>query len=675
MNPLLQESTLRHGAIPYDQIKAEHFLPGIKEAIRIGKENLDKVKSLPASFENTIEGIEFADDYVSYVSNIFFGLYSAHCTEDIEQISEEFNSILTKYFNSISLDADLYLKVKEAKENTKIDGLNDEQKTLLDKMNKSFVRNGAELSEDNKNIIRSIDEEMSALEVKFTENVRKATNAYQLVVEGKVDINGIPDNAVEAAATLASEKGFDGKWMFTLHFPSYLPFMQNCKSSKLREKMSKARQTVAFGGEFDNTNSVLRMLELKHQRANLLGYKTHADFILEERMAKDPKTVDDFLENIKSKAKPASLDEVKELKDLKKDLDGDDTLHSWDLSFYTQILKKKKLDIDDEVLRPYLKLENVIDGVFKIAENLFDIEFKQVDDLPTWHEDVKTFEVFNKNASFIGLFYCDFHPREEKRPGAWMSDTVAQGMMFGKIGTPQIHNTCNFTKPTKSKPSLLTLNEVETLFHEFGHGLHGLLSKCHYKSIAGTNVLWDFVELPSQIMENWVKEKECLDLFAIHFETGEKIPADIIEKIKKSATFQEGYATMRQVSLATLDMKLHTTDPKEIKDLAAFEKNVLSEFKFTDDDGFDKSMLASFGHIFPHGGYSSGYYSYKWAEVLDADAFEAFKEKSIFDKDVAKKFRENILEKGGSIHPMELYKAFRGKEPSVDPLLRRAGLI
>jgi peptidyl-dipeptidase Dcp len=675
MNPLLQESTLRHGAIPYDQIKAEHFLPGIKEAIRIGKENLDKVKSLPASFENTIEGIEFADDYVSYVSNIFFGLYSAHCTEDIEKISEEFNSILTKYYNSISLDADLYLKVKEAKENTKIDSLNDEQKTLLDKMNKSFVRNGAELSEDNKNIIRSIDEEMSALEVKFTENVRKATNAYQLVVEDKVDIDGIPDNAVEAAATLANEKGFDGKWMFTLHFPSYLPFMQNCKNSKLREKMSKARQTVAFGGEFDNTNSVLRMLELKYQRANLLGYKTHADFILEERMAKDPKTVDDFLENIKSKAKPASLDEVKELKDLKKDLDRDDTLHSWDLSFYTQILKKKKLDIDDEVLRPYLKLENVIDGVFKIAENLFDIEFKQVDDLPTWHEDVKTFEVFNKNASFIGLFYCDFHPREEKRPGAWMSDTVAQGMMFGKIGTPQIHNTCNFTKPTKSKPSLLTLNEVETLFHEFGHGLHGLLSKCHYKSIAGTNVLWDFVELPSQIMENWVKEKECLDLFAIHFETGEKIPADIIEKIKKSATFQEGYATMRQVSLATLDMKLHTTDPKEIKDLAAFEKNVLSEFKFTDDDGFDKSMLASFGHIFPHGGYSSGYYSYKWAEVLDADAFEAFKEKSIFDKDVAKKFRENILEKGGSIHPMELYKAFRGKEPSVDPLLRRAGLI
>jgi peptidyl-dipeptidase Dcp len=675
MNPLLQQSTLRHGAIPYDQIRGEHFLPGIQEAIRIGKENLDKVKSHPASFENTIEGIEFADDYVGYVSNIFFGLYSAHCTEDIEKISEEFNSILTKYYNSISLDADLFLKVKEAKENTNLENLNDEQKTLLDKMYKSFVRNGAELSEDDKNIIRSIDEEMSALEVKFTENVRKATNDYQLVVEDKVDINGIPDNAVEAAATLAAEKGFDGKWMFTLHFPSYLPFMQNCKNSKLRKKMSKARQTVAFGGEFDNTNSVLRMLKLKQQRANLLGYKTHADFILEERMAKDPKTVTDFLENIKSKAKPASLMEVKELKELKKELDGNENLHSWDLSFYTQILKKKKLDIDDEVLRPYLKLENVIDGVFKIAENLFDIEFKQVSDLPTWHEDVKTFEVFNKDSSFIGLFYCDFHPREEKRPGAWMSDTVAQGMMFGKIGTPQIHNTCNFTKPTKSKPSLLTLNEVETLFHEFGHGLHGLLSKCHYKSIAGTNVLWDFVELPSQIMENWVKEKECLDLFAIHFETGEKIPADIIEKIKKSATFQEGYATMRQVSLATLDMKLHTTDPKEITDLAAFEKDVLSEFKFTDDDGFDISMLASFGHIFPHGGYSSGYYSYKWAEVLDADAFEAFKEKSIFDKDVAKKFRENILEKGGSIHPMELYKAFRGKEPSVDPLLRRAGLL
>lgn len=675
MNPLLQESTLRHGAVPYDKIKGEHFLPAIKEAIERANKNLDDVKNKTASFENTIEGIEFADDYVGYVSGIFFGLYSAHCTEDIEKVSEEFNSILTKYYNNISLDQDLYAKVKEVKESVDLARLSNEQKMLLEKTNKSFVRNGAKLSNEDKEVIRSIDEEMSALEVKFTENVRKGTNAFHLVIDKKEDIVGIPDNAVEAAANLAKEKGKEGAWIFTLHFPSYLPFMQNCKNAQLRKVMSTAKQTVAFGGEFDNTKNVKRMLELKRKRATLLGYETHAHFILEERMAKDPKTVIDFLENIKSKAKPASDEEVKELKELKRELEGNDDLFSWDLAFYTRILKKRKLDIDDEILRPYLKLENVIDGVFKIAENLFDIEFKQVNDLPTWHKDVKTFEVFNKDSSFIGLFYCDFHPREEKRPGAWMSDTVPQGMMFGKLGTPQIHNTCNFTKPTETKPSLLTLNEVETLFHEFGHGLHGLLSKCHYKSIGGTNVLWDFVELPSQIMENWVKEKECLDLFAKHFETGETIPEDIIEKIKKSSTFQEGYATMRQVSFATLDMKLHTLDPKEITDLASFEKEVFEEFKFTDEDDIEKSMLASFGHIFPHGGYSSGYYSYKWAEVLDADAFEAFKEKSIFDKEVAKKFKENILEKGGSVHPMELYIAFRGKEPNVDPLLRRAGLL
>jgi peptidyl-dipeptidase Dcp len=674
MNPLLNLSDLRHNAVPYDKIKAEHFIPAIKVAIESGKANIEKLKNLEPSFENTIEGLEFADDQVTYVQGVFSSLYYAHCTDDIQAISEEFQSLLTKYYNGISLDAVLFEKVKAVKEKTNIESLDVEGQMLLTKMYKSFVRNGAELNSTDKETIAKIDEEMSSLDIKFSDNIRKHTAAFIHFVDNKDELKGLPEGALEAAATLAKEKGQEGKWAFTLQAPSFVPVLESCENRELRKLIQQARSSTAFGGEFDNEANVRRMLELKEQRAKLLGYTNHSEFILEEQMAKTPATVFSFLKEIGDKAKPVAIKEFEELKRIKKEQTGDDSFFNYDNSFYAQALKKQELNFDDEAVRPYLKLENVISGVFDIAERLFEISFKEVSDLPTFHDDVKTFEVYTNDGSFIGLFYCDFHPRKEKGPGAWMNDVVPGGMMFGKQGHPHIHNTCNFTKPTESKPSLLTLNEVETLFHEFGHGLHGLLTKCKYKSQAGTNVLRDFVELPSQVMENWVKEKECLDLFAKHYETGEIIPQELVDKIVKASNFLEGNATLRQISFSMLDMNLHNTPIDEIKDLNKFENDILNDYFFYDLEG-KGSMLCSFGHIFSHSGYSSGYYSYKWAEVLDADAFEAFKEKSIFDKDVAKKFKENILEKGGSVHPMELYKAFRGSEPSVDPLLKRAGLL
>lgn len=674
MEHLLKLSGLRYDAIPYDKIKGEDYIPALKKAMEIGKANIEKIKSVTeANFENTIEALESSDDEVSYIAGVYYGLYSAHCTDDIQKISEEFSNLLTKYNNDITLDLEIFEKVKYVYDNQDKEDLSLEQKRVLDKFYKSFTRNGALLNENQKQTIRQIDEEMAKLDMKFNENVRNATNDFILIIEDEKDLEGMPEGIIEAAKAEADRRELDNKWVFTLQYPSLRPFMQYCQNRELRAKMAQAQNRKAFGGEFDNTANVKRMIELKDQRAKLLGYKNHSHFILEERMAQNPETVFKFLNDLHDKARPAADRDKQKLVDLKTELTGDADFQSYDAPFYTEILKKRELDLDDEILRPYFKLENVVDGVFDIATKLYDIKFKEAPDLPVFHEDVKVYEVYNMDDSFIGLFYTDFFPREEKRPGAWMNDIVSQGKMFGKIRHPHVSITCNFTKPTPTKPSLLTLMEVLTLFHEFGHALHGLLSKCTYRSVAGTNVYWDFVELPSQIMENWVTEKECLDLFAVHYETGEKIPAELVEKIKKTGQFLEGLATLRQLSFGFLDMELHNTDPAEIKDIAAFEGNVMKNYDPYPRTG--GNMLCSFGHIFPHGGYSSGYYSYKWAEVLDADAFEAFKENGIFDKKTASAFKENILEKGGSIDAMETYENFRGHKPDVEPLLRRAGLL
>lgn len=674
MNPLLERSTLPLEAIDFTKIKEEHFIPALEKTIEMANANLDKIKEVKTqNFQSVIIPMETASDELDQVVEIFYALYSAQCTDALSSIAQEFNEKLTNFSSDINLDKGLFAQVKAVYDIKDTLDLNNEEMTVLENTYKGFTRNGALLTEEKKNELRKLDQDLATLSLNFSENSRNATNDYFMVISDKNDLTGLPSAAIEAAAETAKEKNEEGKWVFTLDYPSYLPFMQYCQNRDLRQELSKAQSTKCVGGKFDNKENILKTLKAKNHRASLLGYSDYPSFVLEKRMAKESTKVLSFLKDIFVKAEPKAKDDFQKLANLKKELTGESDLRKFDSAFYTEILKKRELDIDDELLRPYFKLENVVNGVFDIAARLYDITFKLRDDLPKYHEDVNIYEVSEKDGSYIGLFYTDFHPRKEKRQGAWMTTFRNQGLQFGEVKRPFVSIVCNFTKPTASKPSLLTLNEVLTLFHEFGHGLHGLLAKSTYKSVAGTNVFWDFVELPSQIMENWVMEKECLDLFAKHFETGESIPVEYIEKIKKQQQFLEGLGTLRQLSLGYLDMGWHSTDPETITDVEAFEADIMSKYDlYPKEEG--ANMSCAFGHIFA-GGYAAGYYSYKWAEVLDADAFAYFKEKGIFNKEVAQSFKENILEMGGTEDPMELYKRFRGEEPSIDPLLTRAGLI
>ena len=487
------------------------------------------------------------------------------------------------------------------------------------------------------------------------------------------DLKGLPEGAREAAAQLAKSRNKTG-WLITLDYPSYIPFMKYAENRDLRKKLSLAFGSKGFhNDELDNKDIVLQIAKLRYERAGLLGYETHAHFILEERMADNPEKVHSFLQELMEKAKPAAQKEFKELEDFARDLDGLDRLEKWDGSYYAEKLKQKLFDLDDEKLKPYFKLENVIAGVFKVAERLFDLRFEEVFDIDTYNEEVKTYKVFEKNGDFICVFYADFHPRKGKRGGAWMTSYKSQFRKDGQNIRPHISNVCNFTKPTESKPSLLTFNEVTTLFHEFGHALHGMLADTVYPSLSGTSVYWDFVELPSQLMENWCYEKEALELFATHYETGEPIPMELVQKIKESATFQEGMATLRQISFGFLDMAWHAQNPSALDDVKAHESAAFQSTKLYPETP-ETCMSTSFAHIF-QGGYSSGYYSYKWAEVLDADAFSYFKEKGIFNHELALSFKEEVLSKGGTENPMVLFKRFRGRGPKIEPLLERAGLL
>ena len=499
------------------------------------------------------------------------------------------------------------------------------------------------------------------------------TNAFELHLTDENDLSGLPESAKEAAHQLAKENNKEG-WIFTLDYPSYIPFMTYAENRALRKKLALAFGSKGFQNNKNNNEKiVLDIVNLRHQRANLLGYKTHAHFVLEERMAETPEKVIEFSNNLLEKAKPAALREFKNLENYAKKLDNIDQLQKWDGAYYSEKLKKELFDLDQEILKPYFKLENVIDGVFEVATRLFDLHFKEVFNVEKYHEDVKTYDVTDKEGNYVSLFYADFHPRKGKRNGAWMTSYKSQQIKNGVNERPHVSIVCNFTKPTKTKPSLLTFNEVTTLFHEFGHALHGMLAKTTYNSLSGTSVSWDFVELPSQILENWCYEKEALELFAKHYETGEVIPMKYVEKIKESASFHEGMQTLRQLSFGLLEMQWHSQNPSEIISVKDFENNAFSETKLYPDVA-ENCMSTSFSHIF-QGGYSSGYYSYKWAEVLDADAFEFFLEKGIFNKEVASKFKDNVLSKGGTEKPMQLYKRFRGKEPKPDALLKRAGLL
>ncbi len=672
MNPLLES----FDTAPFSQIKNEHFKPAFLKAMEDARAEIGAItanENTP-SFENTIEALEFSGQQLDRISSVFFNLNSAETNEEIQKIAQEVSPLLSEFGNDITLNEDLFKRIKTVYEQKENLNLSVEQNTLLNKRYKSFSRNGANLSEDKKKRLREIDAEAAKLKLKFGENILAETNKYQKHITNEADLEGLPDGTKEAAAQLAKAKGKDFGWMLTLDYPSYIPFMKYAKNRALRKELSLAFGSKSFkGDDLDNQENVLKIANLRHERANLLGYKTHAHFVLEERMAETPEKVHSFLNELLEKAKPAAEREFKQLEDFAKELDDIDQLQKWDGSYYSEKLKQKLFSLDDEQLKPYFKLENVIDGVFKVAEKLFDLHFEEVIDIDKYHEEVKTYRVYDGEKNFISVFYADFHPRAGKRGGAWMTSFKSQWKKDGENVRPHISNVCNFTPSTKTKPSLLTFNEVTTLFHEFGHGLHGMLANTAYPSLSGTSVYWDFVELPSQVMENWCYEKEALELFAKHYETGKIIPMELVQKIKESATFQEGMATLRQLSFGLLDMSWHGADPTKITDVKAHETEAFSGTNLYPDTP-ETCMSTAFAHIF-QGGYSSGYYSYKWAEVLDADAFAYFKEKGIFNKEIATKFKEHVLSKGGTENPMVLYKRFRGAEPKVEALLERAGLL
>ena len=660
---------------PFSRIKTPMFREAILDEISETRKEIEQITNNPEppDFKNTIEALDFSGEHLEVITSIFFNLNNAETSKEMQELAQELSPALSEFANDIRLNSDLFKRVKAVYDAKETLNLNAEQEMLLDKKYKSFSRNGANLPEEKKKELREIDQELAKLSLTFGENVLAETNAYELHIEEEEALKGLPQYAIDAAAEEAKNRNKEG-WVFTLNYPSYIPFMTYAENRELRKKLHLAFSRKGFqDNEHNNTDIILKIVNLRHKRAQLLGYKSHAHFILEERMAKTPEEVNRFLEDLLEKASPAAKREFKQLSEFARETDNLDHLEKWDGAYYTEKLKQKLFDLDDEKLKPYFQLDKVINGVFDIAGKLYGLHFTPAPEVETYHQDVKAYKVVNENEELVAIFYADFHPREGKRNGAWMTSFKPQFIREGKNSRPHISIVCNFTKPTANQPSLLTFNEVTTLFHEFGHALHGILANTEYPSLSGTSVYWDFVELPSQVLENWCYEKEALELFARHYKTGEMIPMELVEKIKESATFMEGMQTLRQLSFGMLDMSWHGYDPSGIKDVKAHEKAV---FEKTDlyPDNPETCMSTAFAHIF-QGGYSAGYYSYKWAEVLDADAFELFKEKGIFDRETAILFKDHVLSRGGTEDPMELYRRFRGKDPQPEALLKRAGLL
>ncbi len=673
-NPLLAPSPYRNDVPSYDLIKTEHFLPALDEAIEISKAEIEAIKNVKnPDFKNIIEALENSGHELDRVVGVYFHFDGANNSDELQAISPEFLSKLTKYESDRSLDEKLFAQVKAVYDKKDALKLSTEQDILLTDAYKSFVRNGALLDENKKAELRKIDEKMAELKNKYGQNILQETNDFKLYIDDRSELDGLPEGAITAAEESAAEHEHEGKFLFTLHAPSLIPVLTYAKNRELREKLWRAFSTRCKSGIYDNQSTLLEIVNLRNKRAKLLGYDSHADYIFEERMAKRKETVMKMLEDYTAKVKPIALKEHEELKKYIKKSGGPEDIKPWDLGFYAEKMKQEIYGFDSEALRPYFQFEKVRQGAFDVASRLYNLRFEKADDYPLYHKDVETFDVFdNKTNELIGVFYTDYFPRKSKQGGAWMNDYVKQSRDdSGKRKPPVIGNHGNFTKPTKQKPSLLNLNEVLTLFHELGHGLHGLLSDTQYRSHAGTSVKWDFVELPSQIMENWVKEKEVLNIFAKHYESGENMPEELIQKTLDSENFRAATGFLRQVQLAKLDMMWHTANPEDIKSVEDFEYGVCKEYYILPPEGGLTSP--SFSHIFD-GGYSAGYYSYKWAEILDADAFEAFKEKGLFHAETAAKFRA-LMASGGSRDPEELYISFRGRAADPDALLRRKGLL
>jgi len=675
MNPLLIDYSTPFQVPPFNDIKLEHYKPAFDEGIKLQKAEVAAIadsKEAP-TFENTILALEESGKVLDKVATVFFNLNSANTSQDMQEIAQEVARQLSGHGDDISLNPLLFARVKSVWENKDELNLRGDQLKLLDDSYKSFVRGGANLSDADKETFRGINEKLSFLTLKFGQNVLSETNAFQLVIDNQKDLTGLPENLVIAAAETAKKKGLKGKWVFTLSNPSVMPFLKYAENRELREKIWDAyRKRGDNGNEFDNNGILTDITNLRIKRAQLLGYRTHADYVLEPSMAKNPGNVYALLNDLWKPAVKKAVAEAKDLQQVNDKSKGKFKVQPWDWRFYSEQIRKDRYALDESELSEYFSLNAVRDGIFYVVENLYGLTFKERKDIPVYHEEVTAYEVSNSDGSHLGVLLMDFHPRDSKRGGAWMTSYRSQSMKDGKRVAPVISIVCNFSRPASDKPALLTFDEVTTYFHEFGHALHGLLSNVEYESQSGTSVPRDFVELPSQIMENWATDPEVMKVYAKHYKTGKIIPQELLDKIEKAGTFDQGFATVEYLAASYLDMDYHTqTNPIE-GNISKRETDAMKKIGLPDEI-ISRYRSTYFQHIFA-GGYSSGYYSYIWSGVLDTDAFAAFKQKGLFDKGLADGFRKNVLEKGGTEDPMKLYVQFRGREPKVDALLKKRGL-
>lgn len=674
-NPFFQPYNTPFNVPAFDKIKTEHFKPAILEGIKKHEAEINRIANNTdaSTFENTILAMENAGELLSEVNRVFGNLNGTTTNADLQAIAKETAPNLSAHYDNISLNEKLFARVQTLWKNRLNLNLNAEQLKLLENRQKSFVRSGANLAEADKDKLRKINAELSLISLKYAQNILAETNKYELVVTDKKNLSGLPNSLIEMAAADAKSKGKDGKWVFTLSNSSVMPFLQYSSNRKLRKEIWNAYQTRANNdNEFDNKENVIKLANLRGEKARLLGYASHSDYVLEETMAKNPQNVSKLLTDL---WKPALEIAKKEAADIQKMMVKEgikDAVHPYDWRYYTEKIRKQRFDLDEQELKPYFSIDNVRNGVFLVTERLYGVKIKPITNVPIYHPDVTSWEVTEANGNHLGVLYMDFHPRASKRSGAWMTSFRNQRTENGVRQAPVVSIVCNFTKPTADAPALLTFDEVTTYFHEFGHALHGLLSNVTYKSLAGTSVPRDFVELPSQIMENWAAEPEVLKLYAKHYKTGETIPDALIQKLEKSGTFDQGFTTVEYLAASLLDMEYHSQKQAITSDANTFEKNAMQKIGLIDAI-IPRYRSTYFQHIFS-GGYSSGYYSYIWSGVLDIDAFEAFKTTSLFNAEKAQSFRKNILEKGGTEDPMVLYKRFRGAEPSIEPLLKKRGL-
>ncbi|MBR6191710.1 MAG: M3 family metallopeptidase [Prevotella sp.] len=676
-NPFFEKYNTPHDTVPFTEIKLEHFEPAFLEGIRRDDEQIEKIINNPESptFDNTIINEGMDEEYYSLlgnVSNVFFNLLSSETNDDMEALAQKIQPVLTKHHNDVSLSEKLFQRIKAVYDNHR--PLTKEEEMLLNKTYDGFVRSGALLNEEDKQKLRALTEEGSLLSLQFSQNLLKENKAFTLHITNEADLAGLPDTQITAAAMAAKERNLDG-WVFTLDAPSYGPFMQYAKNRELRRQLYMARNTeCTHDNDSNNLEICKRLVNIRRETAQLLGYETFADYVLKKRMASNVANVYDLLNKLIEAYKPTAIKERDEVKAMAKRMEGDDfKMQPWDTAYYSHKLQLEKYNVDAAMLRPYLELSKVIGGVFGLANRLYGITFKENKDIPVYHPDVKAYEVFDKDGTFLAVFYADFHPRKGKQGGAWMTSYQEQFInQKGENIRPHVSVVMNLTKPTDDKPALLTLGEVETFLHEFGHSLHGMFANTRFESLSGTNVWWDFVELPSQFMENFAMEKEFLHTFAFHYQTGEPMPDELIDRLIAGRNYNVASGCLRQVSLGLLDMAYYTKKDEFTDDIIPFEKEAWKD-AIIGKQLPETCMTVQFSHIMA-GGYSAGYYSYKWAEVLDADAFAVFKKEGIFNQATAQRFRDCILSKGGTEHPMTLYKRFKGGEPTIDALLERNGI-